>query len=650
VILAGAGISIDAPSNVPAAAPLLEVLRDWICAGDQELRRRMDAVLAPPHARHPYEGPYASTRFELLLEWARFVEPGIYDALSLLDEAGTPNLWHHHLALAVREGAVVLTTNFDSRIERACLDLGVPLRGVVISGTAVPDAELREANLVKLHGSFRPLPGSRRRCTPVGTLSQISRFGLGFERLGGLVGHLSTLLGGRALVVCGYSGWDSFDVVPLLESVLRSTPLFWHTWSPDGPGALAHPRALDPLTDESTRRTPAEIFLSQAHTCSPGVVWEARGSTPWFFGTLWPQDLAAEAARALAGRADDGRRRPDALKALRKALSRRAFRLDPVAADALIGQLETPYNVDDFRQPMELGTGEDGEAEGSVGESNEWDAVVARDWHAGRYLDVAAGFERRVAELEDATEDPARLAYADALLLALSSAFWAALKKRALGDARAIQRKVRSHSRRRGVLWGLVLADYMEANLLFPSAAPGGSRRGRGGRDTRDAARRLLDRVIRYALRIPRLDIFVDGLRLRRHLETDAAEQLRLERAMLLWADRLPPCSERLLAVFDCLLHHVKRGTPRRPDGLLQRLETLFQSGLAVEPAMVAATRAFAALYTPGPEPLARALDELRDLPPGAGEGWSGEVSRLEHILAEWQQGRPPFAATVQPC
>jgi hypothetical protein len=642
IILVGAGISIDPPSGIPAAAGLLEVLVDWICASAPELRAQLAEALAAPDYREPFEGPYSTTRFELLLEWIRYIEPDIYDALATLDDCGLPNLWHLHVASAIRRGAVVLTTNFDTRLEEACRELQFEPAVAVISSARTSASRLTDANIIKLHGSF-PLPG--RRCTPIGTLSQISRFGLGYERLRLLVERVGELLEHRALVVCGYSGWDSYDVVPLLESGFRrGGPLLWHTWRPTGKVSVKPPRVFDTLTELHPGDTPAGVFLSDCESSFPGSVWEITGPTSDFFNLLWPAEAAAEARDAFARKTACAT--PDASAALREELSAPEMALDRDAAEALLGRLAFPYNSDDYKQPRLGGAAEtisEIPAE-EAWEPDPWQAHVIELLDDGRSLAAADAFAGQIAELERSGNEENPLTYADALIDGLTSACWVALHRFRNYDAWRISRRILREGRQRGLLWAMVLGEYLEANVWIEWAtARRGSRTLRHPHEHyRVRAAERLDRAMRYALRIPRLDIFVDACRLRAVVEPDPALRARFEKAVLVWAERLPPCEERLLAYFDL----VRWAAGRDGNEALALAAERLGADAAASSSRVAgpyrwAAEAYAALAREDTAGLAAAVhgltNELQEFPASIRTEWAREIANFTRILNTWK-------------
>lgn len=156
-------------------------------------------------------------RFEGLIERIADFEPKIFSGLGRLETHGSPNAMHRFLADQAHAGALVLTTNFDCRIEQAAIDRHGGLRRFVVGR---PLFELKaETKLVKLHGSFLHPQYHDVGSKPVATLTQIARFGLAFSSQRGLRKYLLSRCAGRTLVVAGYSASDSFDVTPLIEAM-----------------------------------------------------------------------------------------------------------------------------------------------------------------------------------------------------------------------------------------------------------------------------------------------------------------------------------------------------------------------------------------------------------------------------------------------
>ena len=123
VFLIGAGVSIDAPSGIPPGGSILKRLIAYI-ANDDDTAQALSDYADPDTAWRHGRSRNDFLRFEALIERIADTEPRIFSALSKLETWAKPNAMHRHLASCAHAGAMVLTTNFDCRIERAALDGG----------------------------------------------------------------------------------------------------------------------------------------------------------------------------------------------------------------------------------------------------------------------------------------------------------------------------------------------------------------------------------------------------------------------------------------------------------------------------------------------------------------------------------------------
>lgn len=229
----GAGISAAPPSNLPLATGLVASLIDPV------LRPLgLPAVLARTTTRTLIRlRPEVIT--DVLLEHL-----GIDAARPILHALhGRPNAWHFFLAAALGAGCNVITTNFDTLIEKACDALGVGIG---------KDRSI----LFKIHGSL----GHRR------TEEDLSSVALAVRQVGrGLSAaatkRLQSLIERRPLIVVGYSGRDDFDILPALIGLRRTAPGLW----------IIHRRgeALRTLTGAARRRAESRPALVCA-TAWPG--------------------------------------------------------------------------------------------------------------------------------------------------------------------------------------------------------------------------------------------------------------------------------------------------------------------------------------------------------------------------------------------
>ena len=231
IYLVGAGISLDRPSNVMAAWPLLKMLFRWIAGGENTDYQQLLSAMDP----NTYANPYAALRFEAVIQAIQHVVQPPADFLKWIEFFGEPNLCHYCLAQEIADGALVVTVNFDNRIERACSDLSIdPSRFVLSPSHRRPQAH---HGLLKIHGTF-PLRG---RAKPWATLSQIGQAGLGFSRFPAFRRFLREKSKDKHLIVMGYSASDHFDVVPLLENDCFASKISWMDFETSASSARSTP-------------------------------------------------------------------------------------------------------------------------------------------------------------------------------------------------------------------------------------------------------------------------------------------------------------------------------------------------------------------------------------------------------------------------
>ncbi|MBV9496395.1 MAG: SIR2 family protein, partial [Acidobacteria bacterium] len=417
-LLVGAGVRVDPPSNIPLAGPIMDLLCEWLSRGAPDVRDALNQMRQPARVRKPYLGPYATLRFELLLEWIAYVEPRILDVLARSVQWGTPNQWHWWIADMISRGSRVLTTNFDTRIEEACRALNIPCTTAVLSRQAPPADALRTAQLIKLHGSFAERkPFVCRSTAPVATLRQMSRWGLGYERLGPARDELLRMIGEHTLIVCGYSGSDSFDVMPLLEDAPRSAALVWYEWA-HGPLREVALTEMDTLTTRRTTASMSDVFLAHRGGRHSSLA-RIRGSAPAFLRLVTgsrPRRAgpAAETRRSGAESADE------VLQEMRTDLFSGELRLRPTEAREIVLRLRLSQGAD--INDIHLGLkGRRGAAPRPM--RHEADVLTALD-----VGDIRAATAEFLAEIRRAEEPGDRVAQAETVTSILAEMFWFAIR------------------------------------------------------------------------------------------------------------------------------------------------------------------------------------------------------------------------------
>ncbi len=239
--LAGAGISL--PSGLQTARTFSERIAAFL-AGSPTDQQEITDLLTTGTA-----GPARPLRFEQVIRILREVgRDSSLIVLDAFDDPGPPTQLHYFLAEMLRGGSGVMTTNFDSLIERAFLysRLGraprsrggraqlvqihteFPSRGISVRSTFQWYAEQRQlpTAVLKLHGTLRELgyaSGGLPALTQTSTRSSIGATLDAIGRASGTPGLepskdrvLRRVVRGRTLCILGYSGSDDFDIIPSL--------------------------------------------------------------------------------------------------------------------------------------------------------------------------------------------------------------------------------------------------------------------------------------------------------------------------------------------------------------------------------------------------------------------------------------------------
>lgn len=226
--LAGSGISCNPPTCFPTGYQFTKALLQYVLPTEV----RQDILDLTNPKREGMQSPGDFLRFErLLLHLQESCDP----ALQVLDgfaASERPNPIHVFLAKMIVEGNPVLTTNFDSLIEYALLNIGVP-RKEVLPVISESDWEARpkrgQCPIYKLHGSIFDAHGEMhcRESLQV-TLSQIAQGkGARFQLEPWKRQVLQFYLFRYDLVVLGYSGLDDFDVLPTLWNIRSAKRILW---------------------------------------------------------------------------------------------------------------------------------------------------------------------------------------------------------------------------------------------------------------------------------------------------------------------------------------------------------------------------------------------------------------------------------------
>ncbi len=224
--LVGAGISMDAPSNLPSARQIARIILS-LCANSVEV----DNLMA-----------LKALRYELIVEKLQEILDKDLIFMDYFDLVKNPNVIHLMIAAMILRGNYIVTTNFDYLIEHALAHL-LPASEINRIHPVITKAdylmhknpeELIQSKLCpvfKIHGS--KMNFTSRENTIDSLITTISD--LGKDRESGEIFAIEAykkpvmtqLMQDRVLIVMGYSGSDDFDIGPLLKELPNLRQLIW---------------------------------------------------------------------------------------------------------------------------------------------------------------------------------------------------------------------------------------------------------------------------------------------------------------------------------------------------------------------------------------------------------------------------------------
>ncbi len=224
--LAGAGISIDAPTNIPSAIQIVRSLLE-LCAPKEEINEILSLN---------------TLRYELMIEKLKlYLDENLHflDYLELITE---PNFIHLFLASAMIQGHNVMTTNFDYMIETALTDILLDNEYYNVIPVITRDdyeqyfrpldlLKMNKYPVYKIHGSKKNIitevDTTESLITTLGALGRDREMGETFALESFKKQTVYNLLKDHTLVVMGYSGSDDFDIGPMLKTLPYIKKLIW---------------------------------------------------------------------------------------------------------------------------------------------------------------------------------------------------------------------------------------------------------------------------------------------------------------------------------------------------------------------------------------------------------------------------------------
>ncbi len=225
VIIAGAGVSVDAPSSFPMAIPLINAIIGSLAPNDlvkiELLKKDIREGIS-----HECKLSGDFLRFEMLVDAISLVDKDLY-VLDAIKNYKNPNLNHFNLAKLAIEGHYVFTPNFDDLIERAIYELGYNPQTICTKRDyeAFGFRNKKAIPVFKLHGSYYKYigDGNKKKCSKKTLQASLTSI-ISKNSLLLLDEHKAKFLGNcieksSKLVFVGYSGSDDFDIVPSLMTM-----------------------------------------------------------------------------------------------------------------------------------------------------------------------------------------------------------------------------------------------------------------------------------------------------------------------------------------------------------------------------------------------------------------------------------------------
>lgn len=243
--LAGAGISIDAPANLPSANKIISTIFNYYLPED-EIDYFINQV---------------QIRFEAFIEALSYrIDPDL-DFLDYFELEYTPNQIHDFLSEMTLKQIPVITTNFDYGIERALKgkisderlnDIPLLITEDDFKGFDSSDLSSTEMYpLIKIHGSKTNF--FKKIDTKDSLIVKLSDFGKNrqFDQILDLEEYkkrvLTEVVESSTLIVVGYSGGDDFDIVPTLKKIHGIKQILWieHVYDPEKARSIEFPLESD---------------------------------------------------------------------------------------------------------------------------------------------------------------------------------------------------------------------------------------------------------------------------------------------------------------------------------------------------------------------------------------------------------------------
>ncbi|MBN2156840.1 MAG: tetratricopeptide repeat protein [Candidatus Lokiarchaeota archaeon] len=282
--LAGAGISMDSPSDMPSAKQMVIQLLKLV-APEEEVHNILQLD---------------SLRFVTVVELIQNIIDMDLRFLDYMELITTPNLIHFFLSRLIVKGHSIVTTNFDYLLEYALKQiLPAPkyknirifaTKQNYIDGSLKPEILQNAYNLVKIHGSKRNVI----TITAIQDSIVTTTSALGSDRSeedtflinSNKKDVIYSLMKDRTLVVVGYSGNDDFGISSLVNELPFLSRVIWIEHSNQDKFEILRFRKLPVNEDEENyvenqnkSHPPLDLLLSNLHMKHGYETLLIRGNT-----------------------------------------------------------------------------------------------------------------------------------------------------------------------------------------------------------------------------------------------------------------------------------------------------------------------------------------------------------------------------------
>ena len=261
-ILAGAGISLAPPSNLPLAYDFLEIFLKQLGIYLKIPNIFDDIIKIMKEEKQ--------IRFEKILSIINEITLNNVQLVEIFGLSNSPNIVHKLLASQAALGHLITTTNFDKLIELACIKETQNVYQFVNDEDF--SNQFQSPSVYKLHGSWEIYhnkewkPGIN---SIKSTLESVCSQGLAFQSSPRKRDFFQHLLENRDLLVMGYSGSDVFDIMPMLCKVKSNQCLIWidHNNNISPPINFRGKQCIDDLSNKNLRKIMNEVVTWESRTC-----------------------------------------------------------------------------------------------------------------------------------------------------------------------------------------------------------------------------------------------------------------------------------------------------------------------------------------------------------------------------------------------